>query len=819
MPRSASFSLLILLASCSVPEFTYPPAPPRIVRFSATPFEPAPGAEVLITYEVEDASARVLLGGPDGPLPLPEAKGTLTLRADQERTLTLEATGPGGTTVARAAFRPSASAPVRIVAFEATPARAYPGALAQVSWRTQNARRVTIDGDDGTSWYTGAMADGTLAVPVRERDLTLHLRADGDQGPVTASVTIRIDPRLPLILSFEAAPVTFDEGGDLTLTWSTSSARRVLLLEETPAGPVPPLAISNSGNLVLRPGPGLHRFRLRAENEVGTSEESLAVWVLSRAAPQILNFTATPTVVGSGGDVELSWRVVPNVGDPNVSTQLDLGRLFAPQAVEPAGTRRIPVERSSEVSLTVLRFGSVVDSERIDLQVDPRLPTLSASINTNAARPGEPLSFVAEFAGADRARIVDGSGQVIVTSTTSPLIAETPAVRSFTYRVIAENTRGNTTRHFPVYVGALPPPPLFTVDDATVRRYRWTCFRWDAPGADWVDLATGFSATGPLPPTGTHCARISDFSGVATLTAVNLTGTSFQQVNIQVLSESFSASDEEPNDTPATALGPYSEGPLGITGSLEAGGQDLYVWDASLDVRPIGATAPGTCNQPIEVEVREDRRDPAQGRRVVIESAGGCPTIDARLTPALADLTPPYLFVLRHPTGSNAAADYFLVLNSEPRVCGDGVVDLREDCDDGGLTSGDGCSSTCFVENDETEPNTQSPDALSIGAALDGYLSPGDQDNFEFQIDLASAGPYRLAVVPTTSEGLAVELTVFDPIRGFTVFGAPLGPTGGASIEPTALYLEAGPYLVSLRTVEQGALPTRGPYRLILTAE
>ena len=32
-------------------------------------------------------------------------------------------------------------------------------------------------------------------------------------------------------------------------------------------------------------------------------------------------------------------------------------------------------------------------------------------------------------------------------------------------------------------------------------------------------------------------------------------------------------------------------------------------------------------------------------------------------------------------------------------TCGDGVVDVGEECDDGGTSGGDGCSATCLVES------------------------------------------------------------------------------------------------------------------------
>jgi cysteine-rich repeat protein len=40
-----------------------------------------------------------------------------------------------------------------------------------------------------------------------------------------------------------------------------------------------------------------------------------------------------------------------------------------------------------------------------------------------------------------------------------------------------------------------------------------------------------------------------------------------------------------------------------------------------------------------------------------------------------------------------------VVLDPSVKICGDGVVDRLEKCDDGNNEAGDGCSTTCRVEN------------------------------------------------------------------------------------------------------------------------
>ena len=76
----------------------------------------------------------------------------------------------------------------------------------------------------------------------------------------------------------------------------------------------------------------------------------------------------------------------------------------------------------------------------------------------------------------------------------------------------------------------------------------------------------------------------------------------------------------------------------------------------------------------------------------------------------------------------------------QPPICGDGVIEVDEECDDGNTMDGDGCSSACIVEVTlESEPNDTSatangpfsPDTGLIGATI-GVI--GDQDFFAINI-------------------------------------------------------------------------------------
>src|SRR5262249_9737741 len=56
-----------------------------------------------------------------------------------------------------------------------------------------------------------------------------------------------------------------------------------------------------------------------------------------------------------------------------------------------------------------------------------------------------------------------------------------------------------------------------------------------------------------------------------------------------------------------------------------------------------------------------------------------------------------------------------------PTICGNGVLEPTETCDDGNLTAGDGCSAACAVEPRlESEPNNNTTDATGNAVQVTG---------------------------------------------------------------------------------------------------
>jgi cysteine-rich repeat protein len=67
---------------------------------------------------------------------------------------------------------------------------------------------------------------------------------------------------------------------------------------------------------------------------------------------------------------------------------------------------------------------------------------------------------------------------------------------------------------------------------------------------------------------------------------------------------------------------------------------------------------------------------------------------------------------------------YQLSVGTHTQVCGDGHKDPGEQCDDGNMMSGDGCSSSCTVEITESEPNDTRGTADPYSAPWFGQIQP-----------------------------------------------------------------------------------------------
>jgi cysteine-rich repeat protein len=78
---------------------------------------------------------------------------------------------------------------------------------------------------------------------------------------------------------------------------------------------------------------------------------------------------------------------------------------------------------------------------------------------------------------------------------------------------------------------------------------------------------------------------------------------------------------------------------------------------------------------------------------------------------------------------------YALDVTVKPSACGNGVLEVPEQCDDGNVTSGDGCSAACQLEPTEVEPNGTVATANAYAKPWYATIAPaGDVDVIAFDV-------------------------------------------------------------------------------------
>jgi cysteine-rich repeat protein len=135
-------------------------------------------------------------------------------------------------------------------------------------------------------------------------------------------------------------------------------------------------------------------------------------------------------------------------------------------------------------------------------------------------------------------------------------------------------------------------------------------------------------------------------------------------------------------------------------------------------------------------------------------------------------------------------------------VCGDGYVDLNEECDDGNAVSDDGCSDTCVFLSDETEPNAtiQAADVYLEPVFFGEIASASDVDVVAIDV---GAGQKLIAETFDLGDGACGRHELDDLIEVLDSSGSPIASDDDGGIGFCAALvtdaLGAGTYYVRVR--------------------
>lgn len=233
-----------------------------------------------------------------------------------------------------------------IVFFRASPSDISRGESATLSWQTEGAMAVHIDGI-GRVELSGSM-------PVRpSQTATYILIAENEQGQhiqKEATVAVRMNP--PRILSFESDRQTILKGGTAILRWRVSDAAEVNI-DGRP--------VQSSGSLTVQPRESI-RYILTATNREGervTRELTIRVDVPD---PEIVSFDGKSPIV-AGGSSLLTWRTLN-------TARVDISGIGS---VSASGTRQVTPSQSTTYTLVAKNEKGRQVTKQITVTVNPKL--------------------------------------------------------------------------------------------------------------------------------------------------------------------------------------------------------------------------------------------------------------------------------------------------------------------------------------------------------------------------------------------------------------------------------------------------------------
>jgi cysteine-rich repeat protein len=255
--------------------------------------------------------------------------------------------------------------------------------------------------------------------------------------------------------------------------------------------------------------------------------------------------------------------------------------------------------------------------------------------------------------------------------------------------------------------------------------------------------------------------------------------------------------EAEPNDTAATASGPFSPYAL-ITAAITPGADLDYfkvvlTTTTDLDVETFDGKGPGSCSG-VDTVITLYAAD---GTTVLTTADDGgistCSRIDPTIDPASRHLAAGTYFVKVEDFQNNTLIPaYMLQIKANAvcgngkieggeecdggagctatcdriAVCGDGFIDAPEQCDDGNTAAGDGCGATCLLETvAEVEPNDDlagadaAPVLITASTVISGAISPAFDEDI-FKMVLAQPTILRLELFDPSGTDCSIQTTM-----------------------------------------------------------
>lgn len=760
---------------------------PVVVAFDVEPASVAPGGSATISWRTRDATSATLTTEEGTPVleevGLPVGSVEVTPERTTSYALTLFGAGEPVTAMRTLTVRRPT-----VERFTANPANIVAGDSTELAWAVSFADRVIITDDAGVEVVsTTNSIDRFVTAPDQTTTYTLTARDTGglaDQAEVTVQVR---PPQQAEVQSFTAAPDTFDIGDPIELAWAVDSAPGGIRIEAD--GALVHQSGDQAGMITVRLA-ATTTFSLTAKSPGGDATAETTVTVRP-SPPAILDFVATPEDVLTGQDTVLTWSTLGATtleirqGQTQVyetTSQLDSGAIaqnvssatvtFSLVATNAEGSRTVDVTVNAfdppeiqSFTATPLVFQGSAD---VDLQWSVTGATELTLLLSGTPDPTFPSGAPA------------GDHTVAISRTTLfELIAENPAAQTSRTVLVSESV-GKAEPNETAAQAIVLPAGGASLDGSIGLAADQDWFRINVADGGNLRVETSDGGGGCAfdtvvtlyAPDGTTEIGTDDDSGSGPCSLIDpqandfarnmASGDYFLRVTGKGTTGTYrlvvtagnptcgnglheTRTGEQCDDGPANGTGTcdatctISVTPTGVvsgygtstfTGAISpASERDYYRLDLTgpshLVARTWSPSAP-TCNADTLLTLYDSSFMPLGANDQ--SGADDCSSVHPHVDDFTTLGAGTYYLSVEEFQRDAVIPTYQIAIGVLPLGCGNGVIEGSETCDDGNMSSADGCSAQCQFEGVlESEPNDARGNADAMGSLTRarGTIDPG----------------------------------------------------------------------------------------------
>ncbi|USN88090.1 MAG: DUF11 domain-containing protein [Candidatus Nomurabacteria bacterium] len=290
----------------------------------------------------------------------------------------------------------------------ATPDALLKGNSADLNWSTLNANRVVIDNGIGE-----VSATGTLSVtPLATTEYLLTAFGDDDKRD-TCSVTLTVEepPVLAPACTLSPATKTIASGESVDLIWTTTNATSAVL---TDLGNVAFDGTENTGALTANKTYQLDVLGTNGETVSCTSEITVESTPIPLSCANNVNLSMSPASIKRGQAATLAWSTT-GVTSLSFDGGINSTSLSGSISVSPTSDTTYTLTATDGIDTISCPIPVVVTSGGGG-GGGSSSPTCELSVSDVKIKHGEEIELVWKSSRATELKIVDDSGEVLVTT-------------------------------------------------------------------------------------------------------------------------------------------------------------------------------------------------------------------------------------------------------------------------------------------------------------------------------------------------------------------------------------------------------------------